>query len=127
MEGCVKEFNAKVGKRVRDLRKRHGHTQEDLAKALGTEARSVSRKEAGANAWPIYELMMVANLYKVPIGSLLPGYNDKSEASDLSRLDPDEQRLIRSYRLLSELDRRDLIATAMDFVLKTEEESKRLE
>ena len=59
-----------LGVRIRELRRRDGRTQEELAQALGVTPQAVSRWESGGS-YPDMELMpAIANLFGVSIDAL---------------------------------------------------------
>ena len=67
-----------LGVRIRELRRRDGRTQEDLATALGVTPQAVSRWESGG-CYPDMELMpAIANLFGVSIDVLF-GYQGERE------------------------------------------------
>lgn len=68
----------KLGGQIKELRRRDGRTQEDLANALGVTAQAVSRWEKGI-CYPDMELMpSMANYFCVSIDELF-GYNSERE------------------------------------------------
>lgn len=63
----------KIGYFLREMRKRNGLTQEQLAEKLGVSNRSVSRWENGKNM-PDFDLVIkLANLYEIGIEEILNG------------------------------------------------------
>ena len=61
-----------IGKEIRVMRKSRKMTQEDLAKAIGQSASSITMYETGRRA-PDYEtLEALADVFNVPLASLLP-------------------------------------------------------
>ena len=66
-----------LGEKIKELRKRDGRKQEDLAKALGVTAQAVSRWEAGT-CYPDMNLIpAIANYFHVSIDSLFGYQNDR--------------------------------------------------
>ncbi len=66
-----------IGEKIKELRKRDGRKQEDLAKALGVTAQAVSRWEAGT-CYPDMNLIpAIANYFHVSIDSLFGYQNDR--------------------------------------------------
>ncbi len=64
----------KLGEQMRELRRRDGRTQEDLAQALGVTSQAVSRWEKGI-CYPDMELVpSIANFFGISIDELF-GYN----------------------------------------------------
>ena len=68
----------KIGSIIRELRRREGRTQDDLATALGVTCQAVSRWESGAG-YPDMEIVpSIANYFGVSI-DLLFGYDNERE------------------------------------------------
>ncbi len=68
-----------IGQTIRELRRRDGRTQEDLAGALGVTAQAVSRWESGGS-YPDMEIVpSIANYFGVSIDVLF-GYHGEREA-----------------------------------------------
>lgn len=71
-----------LGTKIRDLRKRDGRTQEDLASALGVSAQAVSRWE-NDNTFPDMTLIpSMANYFGVSIDELFGYENDRDRRVD---------------------------------------------
>ncbi len=68
----------KLGEKIRELRKRDGRTQEQLASALGVTNQAVSRWEANGGYPDMEILPSVANYFHVTIDELF-GYNGDRE------------------------------------------------
>lgn len=67
-----------IGTKIRELRRRDGRTQDNLAEALGVTAQAVSRWESGGS-YPDMEIVpAIANYFHVSIDELF-GYQDKRE------------------------------------------------
>ena len=67
-----------LGIKIRELRRRDGRTQDNLAESLGVTAQAVSRWEAG-RSYPDMEMIpAIANYFHVSIDELF-GYHDKRE------------------------------------------------
>ena len=66
-----------LGEKIKELRKKDGRKQEDLAKALGVTAQAVSRWEAGT-CYPDMNLIpAIANYFHISIDSLFGYQNDR--------------------------------------------------
>lgn len=75
-------MNIEIGKTVRELRRRDGRTQDDLAQALGVSPQAVSRWEQGG-AYPDMELIpSIANYFGVSIDELFGYENDREKKVD---------------------------------------------
>jgi len=72
-------MNVKIGEKLRELRKRDGRTQEDLANAVGVTAQAVSRWEMGQGYPDIEVIPAIANYFGVYIDELF-GYDNEREA-----------------------------------------------
>ena len=66
-----------IGDKIKELRKRDGRKQEDLAKALGVTAQAVSRWEAGTCYPDMGLIPAIANYFHVSIDSLFGYQNDR--------------------------------------------------
>lgn len=66
-----------IGAKIRELRKRDGRKQEDLASALGVTAQAVSRWEANGGFPDMNMLPAIANYFHVSIDSLFGYENDR--------------------------------------------------
>ena len=72
----------KLGEQLRELRRRSGSTQEDLAQAFGVTAQAVSRWETGS-CYPDIELIpSLANYYGVSIDELFGYQNERAKKVD---------------------------------------------
>lgn len=69
----------KLGEKIKELRKRDGRTQEDLATALGVTAQAVSRWEANGGYPDMSMIPAIANYFHITIDALF-GYNNDREA-----------------------------------------------
>ena len=75
-------MNIEIGKTIRELRRRDGRTQEDLAQALGVSPQAVSRWEQGG-AYPDMEFIpSIANYFGVTIDQLFGYENDRERKID---------------------------------------------
>ena len=71
-----------LGNKIRELRRRDGRKQEDLADALGITSQAVSRWESGGS-YPDMEIMpSLANYFGVTIDELFGYHNDRDEKID---------------------------------------------
>lgn len=64
-----------IGEKIRELRKRDGRKQEDLANALGVTSQAVSRWEAGGGYPDMNMIPAIANYFHITIDELF-GYNN---------------------------------------------------
>ena len=67
---------AKLIKRIRDLREDHDLTQTEIADILHTSQTMYARYERGANELPIHHLITLCNFYHVSSDYIL-GLSDK--------------------------------------------------
>ena len=71
-----------LGNKIRELRRRDGRTQEDIADALGITSQAVSRWESGGS-YPDMEIMpAIANYFGVTIDELFGYHNDRDKKID---------------------------------------------
>jgi len=67
-----------LGTKIRELRRRDGRTQDNLAEALGVTAQAVSRWESGGSYPDMEMIPSIANYFHVSIDELF-GYHDERE------------------------------------------------
>lgn len=67
-----------LGNKIRELRRRDGRTQDNLAEALGVTAQAVSRWESGGSYPDMEMIPAIANYFHVSIDELF-GYHDERE------------------------------------------------
>ena len=75
-----------LGVKIRELRKRDGRTQDNLAEALGVTAQAVSRWESGGSYPDMEMIPTIANYFHVSIDELF-GYHDEREEKIKTILD----------------------------------------
>lgn len=75
-----------LGQKIRELRKRDGRTQENLAEALGVTSQAISRWESNGGYPDMEMLPAIANYFHVSIDELF-GYNSDREEKIKSILD----------------------------------------
>ncbi|MBO5022954.1 MAG: helix-turn-helix transcriptional regulator [Clostridia bacterium] len=67
-----------LGRKIRELRRRDGRTQDDLAETLGVTAQAVSRWESGGSYPDMEMIPAIANYFHISIDELF-GYHDDRE------------------------------------------------
>ncbi len=67
-----------LGNKIRELRRRDGRTQDNLAETLGVTAQAVSRWESGGSYPDMEAIPAIANYFHVSIDELF-GYHDERE------------------------------------------------
>ncbi len=75
-----------LGTKIRELRRRDGRTQDNLAEALGVTAQAVSRWESGGSYPDMEMIPAIANYFHVSIDELF-GYHDEREEKIKTILD----------------------------------------
>ncbi len=80
----------KLGEKIKELRKRDGRKQEDLAAALGVTNQAVSRWEANGGYPDIEMLPAIANYFHITIDELF-GYNNDRQTKLQTYLDQADQ------------------------------------
>lgn len=65
--------NKKIGAFLRDLRKEHNLTQEELGEKLGATNKTISRWETGTYMPPVDILLQMSKLYGVSVNEILSG------------------------------------------------------
>lgn len=73
----------RLGEKIRELRKRNGRKQEDLARALGVTSQAVSRWEANGGYPDMEMIPAIANYFGITIDELF-GY-ESDRASKVNR------------------------------------------
>ena len=68
-----------LGEKIKQLRKRDGRKQEDLAKALGVTAQAVSRWEANGGYPDMNMIPAIANYFHISIDELFGYNNDRNK------------------------------------------------
>jgi len=68
-----------LGTKIRELRKRDGRTQDNLAEALGVSAQAVSRWESGGSYPDMEMIPAIANYFHVSIDELFGYSKDREE------------------------------------------------
>ncbi len=66
-----------IGERIKELRKRDGRKQEDLAKALGVTPQAISRWEANGGYPDLGMIPSIANFFHITIDELFGYHNDR--------------------------------------------------
>jgi transcriptional regulator with XRE-family HTH domain len=100
----------KVGRRVAEVRRARGWTQERLAEALGVGPVTLSRLETGHRALSLSTLAGIAGALEVTLGDLL----DVETRLPAPRREPGEQELLGLYRGLARADRDLLLRLARE-------------
>ena len=67
-----------IGIKIRELRRRDGRTQDNLAETLGVTAQAVSRWESGGSYPDMEMIPAIANYFHISIDELF-GYHDERE------------------------------------------------
>ncbi|MCK4130606.1 helix-turn-helix transcriptional regulator [Ralstonia pseudosolanacearum] len=98
---------ARFGRNLASARTSSGRTQEEVAELLGVTAETIGRMERGTT-WPsLPRLLLLADLYDVPVSSLFqqssPHAKDTAEElqNQLARLSDDDRVWVKQW--LSEL------------------------
>ncbi len=98
---------ARFGRNLASARTSSGRTQEEVAELLGVTTETIGRMERGIT-WPsLPRLLLLADLYNVPVSSLFqhgsPHVKDTAEEleSQLARLSDDDRVWVKQW--LSEL------------------------
>lgn len=71
-----------LGKKIRELRRREGRTQEMLAEALGVTSQAVSRWESGGSYPDMNLIPSIANYFGVTIDELFGYHNEREKKID---------------------------------------------
>lgn len=71
MDNNYEEILIRIGKNIRQIRKRYGYTQTDLSEKLGVSLMTISRIENGNVAMNILLLLDILKLLNIEMNSLL--------------------------------------------------------
>lgn len=109
--------------RLKEIRKRLGLKQDDVAKYLNISAATYSRYENGIHEPDIETLIKLADFFNVSIDYLLGREESAIERleKNLAQLDPNIQQ---AYRSLQEMDEEDLAMT-LELIKVIEERKKK--
>lgn len=80
--------DAHVGQRIRFRRIMLGHSQGDLAKALGLTFQQVQKYEKGTNRIGASRLFAIAGFLRVPVGFFFEDMHGDTHIPDLSAAEP---------------------------------------
>ncbi|MET9209840.1 helix-turn-helix domain-containing protein [Streptomyces sp. NPDC012438] len=83
VDDVERDFNAEIGRRVREARARAKLTQELLARKAGLTRGSITNIESGMQAPPPYRLVRLASALGVKPADLLPGLQETSQVNGL--------------------------------------------
>lgn len=105
-------LRGQVGHRIRELRKRRGWNQRELAAYANLSASRLNKYEMGAHQAPLGALIRIARSFGTLVDVLLP------DNLDLPR-DPDDVQLLQRLRRLATLPRTEkrLACALLDVVL----------
>ena len=87
------------GKRLIDIRKKHGYTRESLAQSLGISKYTLRNYELGATEPGHTFLKKISNFFHVSIDYLM-GLTDEQEILENFALNTSEKTAIEKYRIL---------------------------
>ncbi|MBD5104239.1 MAG: helix-turn-helix transcriptional regulator [Ruminococcaceae bacterium] len=93
----------KLGEKIKELRKRDGRKQEDLAAALGVTNQAVSRWEANGGYPDIEMLPAIANYFHITIDKLF-GYDNDRQIKLQSYIDQADQMCKRVHSYMDQAD-----------------------
>ena len=105
--------HAAIGKRIRDVRRQRGLTQEELADAVGVSRSAVAQWETGRAGQVIGNLTRISEILDVSVEFLASG-DDKATSAEINQ--GDELALMRLYRQCGPEDRQLLLRTARRLV-----------
>ena len=89
-----------LGTKIRELRRRDGRTQDNLAEALGVTAQAVSRWESGGSYPDMEMIPAIANYFHISIDELF-GYQDDRDKKIQSILDSADKILTKQGMIIS--------------------------
>ena len=80
------DFKKKFGKRIKDLRKLSGLSQEKLSEITGLSSKTISYIENGKNTISFNKIPLLANALKVPVYKLFVFCDFENDTSALDKL-----------------------------------------
>jgi len=81
-----------IGKRISEIRKRKGYSQDDLAKILNISRSSLTQVELGKRNLTVLELNDIANILSISIDKLLSsGFNLEEQLIEQEKMDKDQE------------------------------------
>ena len=89
-----------LGTKIKELRRRDGRTQDNLAEALGVTAQAVSRWESGGSYPDMEMIPAIANYFHIAIDELF-GYHDDREEKIKIILEKADKILIKQGQFIS--------------------------
>ena len=101
-----KELLQRVGHRLGELRRQHGHTQETLAEVIGIQPHGLSRIEQGHRAPSLATLATLAAALEVTLGDLLSIEKDTPPPERTA----DEAQMLRLFGGLKARQRKAVIS-----------------
>lgn len=118
-------------KRLKEIRKAHGLTQQNVADAIGWDRTTYTYYETGTNCPSLSTVEKLAKLYKVSVSYLI-GESDNPQPRDVSAKDQQvaegfdftktlsksEKELLAFYRALSPEDKEELLKKLKKYIKK---------
>lgn len=93
----------RLGKAIARERTALGLTQEDLAQAIGVQQETISRFERGAVLPPLQRLIQLAEVFDIPLDSLVRGTTNRATDDSLEitmllkKLNPENREFVRRW------------------------------
>jgi transcriptional regulator with XRE-family HTH domain len=79
-KGRAQEIDQYIGERLKEIRKKHGLTQEDLAQRLDISFQQIQKYENGKNRISFSKLYELSDYLKVSMDSFVNGFSPKPNA-----------------------------------------------
>lgn len=114
--------NKQLGQKLKQLRKEHKMTQEEVADYLHIIRQTYSHYETGRISPSYKSLMSLANLYQIPVstfGEYIYPEDCRQSSEDSIKLNSDEWLFINYYRQLDDKEQKDIF-----YFIKHRAESK---
>ncbi len=96
----MKSEKEKLGRRIKEIRRARGLSQEQLAELIGIEQKHVSRLEVGKSYPTIDRLEKIALALNVSMGSFFDSENQTSFGEKSKRLEQMLSELDNDYQLM---------------------------
>lgn len=117
-EDVVPGFWKKVGRRISEMRKQRGFSQEQLAERVATEPKNMGQIERGEHGSSVILLLSISNTLNVPLDYLLTGTQRPPEAEKITDRET-LQKIIAYLTPCNELELRaayDILRSTLPFV-----------
>jgi len=86
------DIDRHLGKRLRQRRRMLGHTQQQIAEAVGVRFQQIQKYECGANRISAARLWLLAKALEAPVASFFEGLTEDADGGAGEDADPEQSR-----------------------------------